>query len=293
MFAVIVIFAMLAPWTGLFLPLLGGMYWLSLILDVMLIHLTVAALMRQIDRRWIAVPLLCALAWIGYTLTDYEWAKSVQSRLAETGIPRDLGPGSRTIIVQDANPKLNADLHPNTFLQSQWAEASPTTTVFVDGNRFLLTSNQKCSAPYVPASVGVVEACYVREAPPTSGFRITETDDTHYFPVPDLVRFGGRDTYLKTFDVDWLEPAKPARHVGAIRVGTLDYADPVPVFTAGCFWDIDGSGLHCALAPNHDTLFVNESCDTRSFVAYERSVEALLGLPVIKSIRFDNHPCLG
>jgi hypothetical protein len=45
--------AQLVPYTGVFLMMLGGALWISILLNLMLVHIAIAALQRRIPRIWL------------------------------------------------------------------------------------------------------------------------------------------------------------------------------------------------------------------------------------------------
>ena len=257
------------------IPILGGLFWLSIILDAMLVHVAAAALARTIDRRWLLLPCAAILAWLGYTIPDYIAAKTVQARLSQTGLPSNIASQQFNSLDVEEGTTVN------TYLLSQWAEASPQTKIFGHGLQFTRTSDGHCSYPSLPAANGIVRWCFRRSEPPPSGLRVIETTPDLPALWPEETQVAGRRANLKSYEVYRVKSAGGLIHIGTINFGTIPYRDVLPLFVAGCFWSWDSARLSCGFQPMTAHLFVNESCDMRGEGLYERHVESILGFPVV------------
>jgi hypothetical protein len=72
--AVVAYAVQLFPFPGVIVMFLFAGFWVSLILNAMLIHLAFAAITKQIPRLWLLMPVLAYGAWFGFQ--GVEWVKT-------------------------------------------------------------------------------------------------------------------------------------------------------------------------------------------------------------------------
>jgi len=264
--AATVLGAGLLPFTGIFLPLIGGLYLVPIIVEVMLVHLVVAAVARKIEWYWLGLPIAGVVAWVSYVTLDYAYARRMQQELTTTGLEANAIGNDRTLVVEPA-PSTQA----SEDTLADWVEASPSIVVFAQGMRFYSCASTLSNKPSTTTNkVGPV--CYDTLAKSSSTeIRITERDP---------IRVGLHNSEIQTFEIQRMRRDDFDQQLGVIHIGELAYADPNPFFPAGCYWDLEGSGLHCGLYPRLRYLFVNERCAVRGSDVDPRRVERLLGLPV-------------
>lgn len=236
------------PYTGIFLMFIFGAFWVSVILNVMLLHLAFAAATKDIPRTWLFVPLVAYGAWFGfYTANAIPIDRKIKLFEAENRIDSEI-PADLDLVFDD-------DARLFAISVKEIVVGGP---VFVGDHEIAFTNGdpEACMDKSfrnnfnywrTPVPDYDDNGCIVfrRAATPLRSLRFRQT--VH-------VPYGSQGNEQTVYSIELDDGNSTARSIGRFGFGTIQKMSPWPLYLVGCALDSSKPSWACFHGPLTRTI---------------------------------------
>ena len=244
----IVFFLQIVPLVGIIAMMFGGMLWLSVILNIMLIHVAITAFYPGSNRFRLLIPLTVYAVWqVGIAVTRATVIERVHVYEASNRLPKPV-PLETDIVFEDYDWQFINDV----------ALLSPRRRIF--NKQYLLVlqevpSSQSSSKFDCRNSARLRGADYsfgpVERKGISTSYCIDSTKSTiskssvHIIQNKARKYFSLEGDFNVSFAVFVFDGSGQQRKIGDFRSGTLEFPSFSTFFTAGCFPNLGSNGFIC------------------------------------------------